>query len=326
MPAYEKKKGSIIVKDSTGNLVQILPETEAGNVLYKNSDAASALQALEDADVVQGFSEIETSNITETATKTIKYRINQSQLSQSLFSVSIGLSYTNADSGETDYYIGSRSFSSSYVENGTGWSTEIDFPNETQAIFFSIVGYETLIDSEGNEEIVGTNALKKYSVEPDANYTKWSHSDDVAGTNASLASRLIEFELPVENETKTWLCNTYYSSENAEPVSIPSADRNMAFSLTGLGGFAYRLEFMWSLPDGTEEEIVPKRVKSLKTSLVRDDESVTAVSKPLSGLVQSVVGNVESRIAYERTYPKDIDYYNPDILIGDSEGTYARNS
>lgn len=324
MPAYEKKKGSIIVKDSAGNLVQILPETEAGNVLYKNSDAASALQALEDADVVQGFSETETSNITETATKTIKYRINQSQLSQFLFVVDIG--YTDANNGVTSYYVYDMPFFCSYVENGTRWFTDIDLPNEMQAISFYIVGFETAVDSEGNEEIVGTNTLKKYSVEPDTNYTKWSHSDDAAGANASLASRLIEFELPVENETKTWLCNTYYSSENAEPVSIPSADRNMAFSLTGLGGSTYRLEFMWSLPDETEEEIVPKRVKSLKTNLVRADDSVTAVSKPLSGLVQAVVGNVESRIAYERTYPKDIIYYNPDILIGDSEGTYARNS
>lgn len=308
MPTYQQKKTSVIVRDSTGNLVQIMPETEAGNVLYKDTTASAALKILEDKDVEQGFSEIESQVISATVQKTTRHIIRSSGLNPRLF-----FGYSYEQDGATAYAFDDKSGSESFIEGGVEWSTEFELDDSSksyQAISFGISGSEIDIDNSGAETVI--NPFIGYGIFSDANeagYAPWRERDEFIAVN-----------LPAEGETKSWLCNTMLDTES-QISSIPSEERNMTLSLTGLGNSRYRASFLWNKPSETVEVQETRTLKNLKTSLVRADESVTAISKPMTGLVQNVAGEAESRIVYTKAYP--VDDYPLDcwLIIGDSEGT-----
>ena len=300
MPSYEQKQTSIIVKDSNGDLVQIMPETAAANVLYGGTTAAAALQDLEDADVEQGFSEIESQTASVTVQKTTRHLINSGRGNPFLY---FGYSYES--NGATNYEVDDRSAFEKFIEGGVEWSEEIelDESNKTyEAISFGIEGIQIYVDDDGNETVDSPVA---YGISSDANengYAPWL-SSNLGGTENFVAA-----SLPAENETKSWLCNTRMSGDSL--VSIPLAERNMTFSLTGLGNSRYSVSFLWNNPADVVSVQETRHLKKLKTSLVRADESVTAVSKPMSGLVQGIAGEAESRIVYTTTYPVDSNTSN----------------
>ena len=318
MPSYEQKQTLIIVKDSNGNLVQIMPETAAANVLYGSTTAASALQDLEDADVEQGFSEVESQTASVTVQKTTRHLINNLEGNPFLH---FGYSYESH--GATNYGIDDRSAFEEFIEGGVEWSDEIelDESNKTyEAIYFGISGTQVDVDDDGNETVIDSTAA--YSVSSDANENGYAPWSSAVIPNSSITSFFVVASLPAENETKSWLCNMRVSGDSL--VSIPLAERNMTFSLTGLGNSRYSVSFLWNNPTDVVSVQETRNLKKLKTSLVRADESVTAVSKPMSGLVQGIAGEAESRIVYTTTYPVDSSTSNSmsgSILIGDSEGT-----
>ncbi len=314
MPTYQQKKTSVIVRDSTGNLVQIMPETEAGNVLYKDTTANAVLKVLEDKDVEQGFSEIESQVTSATIQKTTRHIIRSSELNPYLF-----FGYSYEQNGATAYVYEDKSGFENFIEGGVEWSTEFELDDSSksyQAISFGIAGSEVDIDDSGAETII--NSIIRYGISSDANeagYAPWTEGND----------EFIAANLPAEGETKSWLCNKMLSTES-QMSSIPVEERNMTLSLTGLGNSRYRASFLWNKPSETVEVQETRCLKNLKTSLVHTDESVTAISKPMTGLVQNVAGEAESRIVYTKTYP--VGNYSLDcwLIIGDSEGTVDTSS
>lgn len=313
MPSYEQKQTSIIVKNSSGDLVQIMPETTAANVLYGNTTAASVLQDLEDADVEQGFSEIESQTASVTVQKTTRHLINNGQGNPFLL---FGYSYES--NGATNYGIDDRSAFEECIEGGIEWSEEIELDESDktyEAISFGIRGIQVDVDDDGNETIIDSHVA--YGVYSDANengYAPWLPSNLVNASSFVVAS------LPAENETKSWLCNMMVSGDST--VSIPLAERKMMFSLTGLGNSRYSVSFLWNNPADVVSVQETRNLKKLKTSLVRADESVTAVSKPMTGLVQGIAGETESKIVYETSYPVNANnWFSEVVVIGDSVGT-----
>ena len=231
------------------------------------------------------------------------------------FNYGYSLSYNVFNSDVRDEYYKRNNFKSNV-------DYYIDFnlqPNvEYESMYFDASGFmvdadsmEKFFDDLDNDNIDYNYTFHEYALgympgEPV--YESWTSSNPGSP---------IKVSLPAEGQTKTWMINVDYVYESDISGIIPVSQRCMRLSLTGFGNNAYRATFRWVL-EKTVNETTTTKWSNLKTTLVKNDDSVFESSNPISGIVRNIEGSASfDGMVAEQHYPERSGTFQGSLIIAD---------
>lgn len=341
MADYQKKRSAVIARDSTGSLIQMMPQTRADLVKFGSENLETAIDPLSLRDVKEMQTEIIPQTLTETETRVEnvdKYLLlmdveaTGEYISSSRFSIGLGFGYLQTDSSteeiypryanveainESDAVDGCYNsdideyYPESYIHvnrfrqlnsnaqnsgvNANGYfksNTEyyLDFRLDSSIVYESMsFTMSGIFMDEMKDEFLIPNYIQNvyynsiiYGITGDANesaYKPWEQNN-----------HLIEIVLPEEGETKSWMLNGSMEYYGNDINIIPVSQRNMRFSLTGLGNSKYRATFKFELSRTVVDTTVTKWT-DIKTTLVKNDDTSVEIVKPMSGILRSIEGS-----------------------------------
>lgn len=229
------------------------------------------------------------------------------------YSYSYSLSYNVFNSDVPDEYYKRSNFKSNV-------DYYIDFnlqPNvEYESMYFDANGF--IINADSMEKFFDEMYDVDYTfhryalgyMSGESIYEPWS-------SDLNLPSPLIKVSLPAEGQTKTWMINLDYDDETETSRIIPVSQRCMRLSLTGFGNNAYRATFRWVL-EKTVNETTTTKWSNLKTTLVKNDNSVFESSNPISGIVCNIEGSASfDDMVAEQHYPERNGTFQGSLFIAD---------
>ena len=350
----EQKKSKIIVRDNNGNLVQMLPETDASQVSYGDTNVQSALDGVSEAiasavenmsTAKKAYAEIEPFSKTETEEI---HLMPEGLLTASpdspgnTLNVSFAITFFYSDRNPitleyVDENIAGQSSSSLWLgrfhtEDGTVLCESSEYyvqgqpitahPNERYYYDFTL---------ENPELVVGLNAMLSgcafYDAESNSEFTK--NTVGILGNSLNPVSEYttydqgwlgtsIEFSLPAVGQSTTLYFNTevdVYDYSSDAYTNIENLNKSLKFE--NIDGTNFRVSFYW---DTAVDETITTTTnwKELKTTLEFNDEESVVVSKPIAGLLQDAKLTRNSKYVIETINGAGGAYY-PYICINDHD-------
>ncbi len=315
----EQKKSKIIVRDNDGELVQLLPETDASQVNYGNTNLQSAIDEMAGNEVEQVYAEIDPHSKTETR---IEHRVHEGTIVPYSRSVafSIGFIYSTENEGTISY--STTNLKSLYIGNATVPSDpSITYPSSFKSNVEYVLDFtlDPAISYKGFQ--ISTDWHVTLEDESRSNYGYYIYPQSNAFPNSTYQNvndndSFVSASLDVGTEsTFKFNCKQKWEPNSYSVKEIPENEQNMRISIANLDGTNYQLKFYWDYSEDVEV-VEETRWKELKTTTERKDGSKTEVNKPISGLLQNVSLSTES--SYELEPEQLIGTYYPYITIVDS--------
>ena len=295
---YEIKKSKIVVRDSNGELVQIMPETSASLVAYGDTNVASKIQSLEEnAGGGPTYAEVDPHSKTETVDERIQHSGSISPYSSAAFSLVFG--YMDESSGQYGTVQKIVMRPSRAMTSNAEYSFSFSLSEIPQGISISTDWYIT--DKNGITANIGFNvSANSDTAAGGASYESWEG-------NTSTSSSLVKADFPEGTRREfTFNSRTFWGTPNSLGT-VPFPDLGMTVALTRLEGTTnYVLDFYWDYSETVQVERTT-RWKMLKTTVENPSGENSVISKPISGLLQDVTHSREDSFA---------------IVGSPSEGTY----
>lgn len=302
---YEIKKSKIVVRDSNGELVQIMPETSASLVAYGDTNVASKIQSLEEnAGGRPTYAEVEPHSKTETVTERIPHSGSISPYSSTAFSLVFG--YTDAATGQYATIQKDILRPSSAITSNAEYSFSFSLSEIPQGIGISTDWYIT--DKDGAMANIGFNVEAVSETEDGAaSYDSWEG-------NESTSSSLVKADFPAGTKREfTFNSRTFWGTPNSLGT-VPFSDLGMTVAVTSIDGSDYNLDFYWDYSEEVQTERTI-RYKMLKTTVEKPSGENSVVSKPISGLLQDVTHSREE--SYEIVGSPSEGTYHPYVYVND---------
>ena len=336
MPEPVKKVSSLIVRDSSGHLVNMLPKTEAGAVSYKQTNAAAELERLDGQDVASVGTALQ--DHSETATETRHVAEETPQTINNLWDIEIKMGYkvpSQTSGGEDEY----GTISSYGNDNVAGGVTVVG----SNFVYGSTVRLESntpyyiqcTTAFPENSEWNGLQFFINYYINddvidflsPNGNYTidsrpipvsssEYSEWEGREAAGLSVEEPVIQFEPPAEiGDRKSLFLNArcpYSSSSSIPSQPVNSEDRvnGIEVDVIKTANNAYRFEFVFANRREYDETVeTVTRWKTLETTTVKKNGEESTVSNPVTGLLQNIsiseskVVWVNELVESSKTYP-----------------------
>ena len=355
----EAKNGKIIVRNNQGELVQIKPETDAGNVAYGNSTVQSALESVADtiADAVENssakkvYAEIDPhdeTQIEEIHLQPTGIIAASSDSAGSTLDVSFSLLlFGHSGNDEVQMAIGSNDsygdiwLGRFHTEDGTVLAESDQYVAEYDEYTHSPITasaneryyFDFTID-DSDLVVEGLNAMVSgcQFILEDGSSEYRGNTISITGSGYNPFSEYdtyangmlgtsIQFSLPEAGQSTTLYFNTWHIfSPNWNEGNIKNRTKTLTFE--NLGGASYRVSFYWDTSENYEVT-TNTRWKELKTTLERQDGTTVVENRPISGLLQDVSAYTETKFSIENM--PHTDSYYPVVYVSDAvaeEGEY----
>ena len=342
----EQKKSKIIVRDNDGELVQLLPETDASQVNYGNTNVQSAIEEMAGNEVEQVYAEIDPHS--ETETEEIHLR-PEGLLTASLDSpgntlnVSFAITFFYSDRSnttlvyededETEFQVyNSLWLGRFHTEDGTVLCKSSNYYMQGQPITaHTNERYYYDFTLENPELVVGLNAMLSgcafYDAESNPEFTQ--NTIGILGNSPNPFSEYttynqgwfgtsIEFSLPAVGQSTTLYFNTevnVYSYSSDAYTNIENLNKSLKFE--NIDGTNFRVSFYW---DTAIDETITTTTnwKELKTTMELNNGNSVVVNKPIAGLLQDAKLTRASKYSIETVDLSGQTYY-PYICINDHD-------
>ena len=339
----EQKKSKIIVRDNDGELVQLLPETDASQVNYGNTTVQSVIDEMAGNEVEQVYAEIDPHSKTETEEVHLEPEGLLTASSDSpgnTLNVSFAITffYSGGSSITLEYVdenIAGQSYNSLWLgrfhtADGTVLCESSDYYVQGQPITARAnERYYYDFTLQNPEDVVGLNAMLSgcafYDAEQNSEFTQntigiigspTNSYSEYATYNQGWFGTSIEFSLPAVGESTTLHFNTevnVYSYSSDAYTNIENLNKTLTFE--NIDGTNFRMSFYW---DTAIDETVTTTTnwKELKTTMELNNGNSVVVNKPIAGLLQDAKLSRASKYVIETIDGAGGTYY-PYICIND---------
>ena len=341
----EQKKSKIIIRDNDGELVQLLPETDASQVNYGNTNVQSAMDEMAGNEVEQVYAEIYPHSKTETEEIHLKPEgllTASSDRPGNTLNVSFAITFFYSDRNSitleyVDENIVGQSYGSLWLgrfhtEDGTVLCESSNYYVQGQPITaHANERYYYDFTLQNPEEIVGLNAMLSgcafYDAEQNSEFTQntigiigsqTNPLSEYATYNQGWFGTSITFSLPAVGESTTLHFNTEVNVTNYSSDAYTNIENlNKALTFENLDGTNFRVSFYWDTAIDETITTVTKW-KELKTTMKLNNGNSVVVTKPIAGLLQDAKLVRASTYSIETIDSSGKSYY-PYICINDHD-------
>ena len=334
MTNFQKRKTTVVLKDSNGDLFQAMPETAAKHVSYGNSSLSDELDRQKNFDIAKVSQEIDTE--TETVAEQI-HEENEGLMEPSeditgnYYQMAFQFYLYNTDLDIGDHIWSSSGYSTIrlwdfYDEDGNNVG---DYYSVTDGYIYRIPAnkryyYDFTLDANFTANtiygrLLGASFYKNEEIDKECpgNTLLMLGSSYISNSPyITVNENEIPFEHPEIGSSTTiyfdaWQNDAYNDNWDGEYHEMEHLDKSI--TIERLSATNYRLSFYWeTIRDVTVEKTITK--KKLNTIVERVDGTSSSTSTQITGILQDVDINVSRRLETEISQIKST--YHPYVYIG----------